>query len=231
MGMDGPTITKRLAVRRCRVVSADGSETTTRSVHCPRRERSETVERCCGCSHMRTIDVEDDGDRGAVECTVPAPPTRGDRRRKTKPDVAEAAAHARLHEVMTDDVTCVRADALVEAAAALVAARGVRALPVVDETRKLVGILSKSDLLRATSEEGSASRTVSEVMTPLVHGLPEEAPIAYAISLMAAERLHEVPAVSSDGRVVGMLTALDALRWVARSLGYAVPDDPDAHRH
>jgi CBS-domain-containing membrane protein len=56
-----------------------------------------------------------------------------------------------------------------------------------------------------------------------VHGLPEEAPLAYAISLMAFEGLHEVPAIASDGRVVGMLTAIDALRWMANGLGYVLP--------
>lgn len=60
-------------------------------------------------------------------------------------------------------------------------------------------------------------------MSPLVHGLPEKAPVAYAISLMATEAVHEVPIVDRDGRVVGMFTATDALRWVAQAMGYVLP--------
>lgn len=214
---------KRTAVRRVTVLSADGTDATVRTVFCPRRERSEAFEKCCGCSHMKEIHVADDGEHGCVDCSVVAPPPppkgKGD---KKEVSLRDAAALARLVDAMSDDLACVRADVLVEDAAKLMLDRGIRALPVVDEQRKLVGILSKSDLVRARHEVEAGTR-VEKVMTPLVHGLPEEAPLAYAISLMAFEGLHEVPAIASDGRVVGMLTAIDALRWMANGLGYVLP--------
>ena len=37
------------------------------------------------------------------------------------------------------------------------------------------------------------------------------------------EGLHEVPVVDAHGHVIGMITATDALRWVAQALGYVVP--------
>lgn len=216
MSMDHDPARVVIAVRRCRVVDAEGAEMTERTAFCPRRARSQAFERCCGCVHMKRIDVEDDGDHGTVECDALGP----DVARAKRPEGQENASTTRLAEVMGDDVSCVRADVSIERVIDLVTERNLRAVPVVDESRRLVGIVSKTDLLRWHRSGEGASDAIASIMTPLVHGLPEDAPLAYAISLMAFEGLHEVPAVSADGRVVGMLTALDALRWTAKSLGY-----------
>lgn len=145
-------------------------------------------------------------------------------------DVAEAAVRVRLGDILGIDVTCVRADVPLEKAREELTAENAsaRALPVVDASMRLVGILSRTDLIRHDAEKKRRRRKaqpelVSEVMTPLVHGLPEDAPVAYAISLMAFERIHEIPVVDPQGKVLGMLTSNDALRWVAGALGYVVP--------
>ena len=39
----------------------------------------------------------------------------------------------------------------------------------------------------------------------------------------ARDAIHEVPVVDGDGRVTGMVSANDALRFVARALGYVLP--------
>lgn len=138
-------------------------------------------------------------------------------------DVAEAAARVRLADVIGVDTTCVRSDVTIEAVVALLIDGGLRAVPVVDESRRLVGIVSKTDLLRPRGSGKKRRKLVADIMTPVVHGLPEDAPMAYAISLMAFEGLHEVPVVDAGSHVVGMITSTDALRWVAQSLGYVVP--------
>jgi CBS-domain-containing membrane protein len=204
----------RLPVRSCRVVGPGDVAETHHTVQCARQKRSIAFSRCCGCAHMISVDVDPDGQHGTVECDV----TDG-ALPHGRVDVAEAAVRVRLGDVIGVDATCVRSDLEVEAVIDLIVDGGLRAVPVVDAQRGLVGIVSKSDLLR---RRGTA-RTVSEVMTPLVHGLPEDAPVAYAISLMAFEGLHEVPVVDANSHVIGMVTANDALRWVAQALGYVVP--------
>jgi CBS domain-containing protein len=207
---------KRTAVRRVTMLCADGSDATVRTVFCPRRERSEAFEKCCGCSHMRDIDVADDGEHGTVDCSV-TPPANGKKKDET---LRDAAARARLMDAMSDDLACVRDDVKLEDAAKLMLERGLRAIPVVDDGRRLVGLLTSADLVRSRQE---GELPVRERMTPLAHGVPEDAPLAYAVSLMAFEGLSEVPAIAADGRVVGMLSAVDALRWMAKGLGYALP--------
>ncbi|GAA2784424.1 CBS domain-containing protein [Kitasatospora paracochleata] len=60
------------------------------------------------------------------------------------PDVGPATAR----ELMTSPALCTAPDASVVAAARLMARRGVKRLPVVDEEGRLVGMVSRSDLLR-----------------------------------------------------------------------------------
>lgn len=168
---------------------------------------------------MRSIDVDEDGKHGAIECVVP------DREElpKGRVDVAEAAVRVRLAHVLGVDTTCVRADVALDEAREMMLAEHIRALPVVDERRRLVGMLSKSDLLRSGEVRKRRKKTVADVMTPLAHGLPEDAPVAYAISLMAFEGMHEVPVIDPEGHVIGMVTANDTLRWIAGALGYVAP--------
>jgi CBS domain-containing protein len=199
-------------------VGTGDSIETHHTVECPRRHAATPFSRCCGCAHLAAIDVDPDGKHGTVECHVDEPVLPSGR-----VDVAEAAARVRLGDVLGVDTTCIRADVPIETITELLVESGLRAVPVVDEARRLVGIVSKSDLLRRRGAGKARKKTASEIMTPVVHGLPEEAPVAYAISLMAFEGLHEVPVVDSQSRVVGMITATDALRWVAKSLGYVLP--------
>ena len=169
---------------------------------------------------MGAIDVDPDGKHGAVDCVA------GDDHHHLphgRVDVAEAAVRVRLGDVLGVDTTCVRSDVKIEAVVELLLDDGLRAVPVVDETRRLVGIVSKTDLLRPRGTGKKRTKVVADIMTSVVHGLPEDAPVAYAISLMAFEGLHEVPVVDQESHVIGMITATDALRWVAQSLGYVVP--------
>jgi CBS-domain-containing membrane protein len=140
--------------------------------------------------------------------------------RDPREDLRERAVRARVADLVSSQVVCARSDTSVEDATSLLVERGLRCLPIVDDARKLVGIVTRGDLLR----QQMATGLVTEVMTPRVHALPEDAPLAYAVALMAADQVHEVPIVTHDGDVVGILTALDALHWMAEELGYRLSE-------
>jgi CBS-domain-containing membrane protein len=207
---------RRLPVRACRVLDADGNLETHHSVDCPSHQHATPLDECCGCTKLHAIATED-GIGGSVDCrsadfVAPRP----------RVDVAEAAVRVRVGALVGDDTTCVRDDVRVDTIVTRFASSRHRAFPVVDGARRLLGLVSKSDVLRAGRESPSAG-TASEIMSPVVHALPEDAPAAYAISLMAFEDLHEVPIVDGDDHVVGMVTATDTLRWLAGALGYVIP--------
>jgi CBS domain-containing protein len=224
----------KLPVRTREVFAGDHSREETQTVFCSHRNESTSVDECRVCPFARSVEKD------AVVCVRGQPPTVESFPIGHDPrvDIAAAAARTLLHEIIPADTTCIRADLSVEAAAALLVERGLRCLPVIDSDERLIGIISKSDLLRDDVDgdepptrvridrgfhvEPLPARTVAEVMTASVHALPENAPVGFAISLMAFESLHEVPIVSEDGRVVGVATALDLLRWLAARMGYVL---------
>jgi CBS domain-containing protein len=151
--------------------------------------------------------------------------------------------------VMTTRVLAVRPDVSLEALADLLLDRGIGGTPVVDEEGRPIGVVSKTDLVRerlVTGDTGEAvapgwqpsrghfrvemtsgfhvealpNALVADVMTPTAFTLSEDAPLAQAAALMAFEGVHRVPVVSDDGRVAGIVTGLDVLRWMAQQAGY-----------
>jgi CBS-domain-containing membrane protein len=135
---------------------------------------------------------------------------------------------ANTAEVMRRGQVSVTADTTIDGLQALFARHAAQAAPVVDAEGKLIGIVSDSDVARwHATKAGTAVQfqaTVEDIMTPVVHALPEGAPLAYAFGLLAASGLREAPIVKDDGRVVGMITSTDLLCWVARDLGYVLPE-------
>ena len=161
----------------------------------------------------------------------------------TAPSPAQAAAVA---TIMTRTTYCVRPEVAVETVVALLLEHRLSGVPVVDADGRPVGIVSKTDLLRHLHENGDSvdagapargfddelatgfhatavhGTAVGDVMMPIVFAIEQDADIALAAALMAGEGIHRLPVLAGDGTVVGILSALDIVRWVAEGAGYNV---------
>ena len=228
----GKVKTRTLPVRKRRIVSGDDSETTTRSVLCPMHGQSVALPVCAECVRCERID------ESGVRCTpeMVQPTMRwSPLLRRMLPSAADRVAIA---EAMAHYVTCARADVAIDTLTALLLDADIGAVPVVDAEGFPIGIVSKTDLLRDHWENGDteevtdevvdgvhltarAPKTVRDLMMPIAFTLREDDPLSRAAAVMATERVHHLPIVSADGRVVGMLSALDFVRWVAAQSGYA----------
>jgi CBS domain-containing protein len=135
----------------------------------------------------------------------------------------------------------------IEALMALFIERGISGVPVVDAEGLPVGVVSKTDLVREQYENGesfaaeparvqdlgdgfhvepTARGTVLDIMTPLAFTLHERSSLSRAAAMMALEGVHRVPVISDDRRVVGILSSLDVMRWLAQHDGYLVGEYP-----
>ncbi len=85
---------------------------------------------------------------------------------------------------------------------------GVRHLPVVNEERRLIGILSDRDLL-ATRRDVFAP--VSSVMTPAPRTVFAETPAYEAAAVMLQLGFGCLPVVDTEQRLLGLLSATDLL--------------------
>jgi CBS domain-containing protein len=209
----------KIPVRLRIVIAPDAGPLVAPMVHCPNRGGSIETSECAACPHisMMTWDLQAGGD---LSCTA----ARRSSRPAPRMDLAEAGARRPIHEVIRPVTLCVAAETPIADARRLLLERNVRVLPVVDSALRVVGILSRSDLMG-----GPNHVRVSEIMTPRVHTIEEHAPVAHAIALMAAEDISEVPVVTHDGQIVGVWHALDAMRWTAEQLGYSFSGDRPAN--
>jgi CBS domain-containing protein len=234
-----PTKLRKLPVRARHTLHGDGESTSVRTVLCPTHGHAIGLATCAECAQCERIDLDERG-RGVVECRPEAPKPTMRWTPMVRRILPSAADRVAIAEVMTRDVTCVTGDVSVEAITAMFLERGYGAAPVVDDEGFPVGVISKTDLVRERWENDDTGvaespaevvdgmhvarvprAVVNDVMTPLAFTLCEDDPLSRAAAVMAVEGVHHLPVVSADGRVVGMLSSLDFVRWVAAQSAYA----------
>jgi CBS domain-containing protein len=86
---------------------------------------------------------------------------------------------------------------------------GHRVAVVVDEARRALGLVEVA--VAAAALDGT---TVQDLVRQVLV-IHEGEPLARAIDRMVHERVRALPVVDDQDRVVGLLTDLDALHWVA----------------
>lgn len=189
-----------------------GQEVAARSVFCPRTQSSKQVEECQGCERffgfrdpslppewLALLPRGDDADAATLVCEATA-----------EPSTTERADDVPVSSVMTKRVFSVHESATVDAVSQLFALRGIHGVPVVDEAGHPVGVVTRRDLRDPTGDD-----VVGDIMTPFPYTVRESATLADAAELMLEKGVHRVPVLSADGAVVGILSAIDALRWLA----------------
>ena len=118
--------------------------------------------------------------------------------------------------VMTKKVRTVTRDLPIDELSQLFLEDAISGAPVVDPEGRPIGMVTKTDLIRRRC---SSCAIVDDIMTGEALALPEEATVSQAAALMASERIHRVVVVSGEGRIVGLVSALDVLRWMASANG------------
>lgn len=93
-----------------------------------------------------------------------------------------------------------------------------------DNRGNLSGIMTERDILFRTEGEvvGLSKVKVSQLMTPHVETLSEDASLAYALNKMSVRRVRHIP-VMRKGKKPGILSARDLLKYLAKHLDNA-PD-------
>ena len=83
--------------------------------------------------------------------------------------------------------------------------------PVVDAEGKMVGIVTRTDVISRLFREGSiVTAKAEDVMTPFVFRVTPHDPLTRLLEIMLSARIHRV-VVTLEERPVGMVTTLDLL--------------------
>lgn len=90
---------------------------------------------------------------------------------------------------------------------------GFGAVPVIDKTRTLVGIVSEHDLLGAIDDGQSLGALMAgEVMTGNPYSVRPETELGTLVHVLRASDLVRVPVVDAKDRLVGIIARRDVLR-------------------
>jgi CBS domain-containing protein len=130
-----------------------------------------------------------------------------------------------VRDVMTDHPRTVLAETPLKEAARTMVRAGLGALPVIDDERRVVGMVSEREVIRhllttqvfsgpdvrSSLSPLSGPRTVRDVMSRQVMCVAPEQPIAEVASLMSNKDVDRVPVVR-EGQLVGFLTRGDIVR-------------------
>ena len=95
---------------------------------------------------------------------------------------------------------------------------GVSAVPVLDENGAPIGIVSKTDMVRAEDfgrQEEPGRLKAGDLMTPVAFTVPEFATVQEAADIMARAGVHRVFVVDEKGRATGVFSSMDIVRLVA----------------
>lgn len=187
-------------------VDVEQRKTAHTTVHCPIHADAQTAEHCRACPRFESERQD------VLTCRVPA---------------SVAAPIGVVGELVGARSVCLDGELPVAAGSELLAQHDATVAPVVDDHHVLVGVVTARDLMRAQLQEAqlqSVSSLISvaeveDVMVTEATALEESMPVAEAARLMSERGLRSVPVVNARGEVVGVLDAMDFVRFVASRSG------------
>ncbi|HEY9648652.1 MAG TPA: CBS domain-containing protein [Chroococcidiopsis sp.] len=144
-------------------------------------------------------------------------------------------------DVMSRDPIVVNPDTPLKEAIKILAEKRISGLPVVDHHKKLVGVISETDLM--WQETGvtppayimlldsviylenpghyerdlhkALGQTVGDVMSSDPVVVKPERPLREAAQLMHERKIHRLPVLDAQGQVIGIVTRGDVIRFMA----------------
>ncbi|MGQ9833556.1 MAG: DUF190 domain-containing protein [Candidatus Villigracilaceae bacterium] len=130
----------------------------------------------------------------------------------------------KVADVMTSPAITVRGDEPLGLAAARMAEHGIKRLPVLDEKGRLIGVLSRVDVLRQVVGEEArkraahaptgAARTLGDIMLPEIPTIEADAHLAEVIARFLEAGTRRLIVVDDAGRPLGMISDADAVTRV-----------------
>lgn len=141
----------------------------------------------------------------------------------------------RVKDIMTRDIVSIHSDEDVHEALEMMAENGVTALPVVNRRNQCVGMLSTTDLIELTRDfdddlyhwgkadeslhgdfiaklsQSVGHERIDSLMTEQVANVSLETSIVAAAREMLRNRVHHLPVLDGQERLVGIISTMDIL--------------------
>ncbi|NLK20650.1 MAG: CBS domain-containing protein [Epulopiscium sp.] len=143
-------------------------------------------------------------------------------------------------DIMQRNVMYVKRDARIEEVAKILFENKISGVPVVEDDKTVIGIVTEKDLLVKDKEprfpsyveflgsiifvEGVkqydeelrklAATVAEEIMTKNVYTITEEAPVEEIAKIMVEKGVNRVPVVDGKGKLIGIISRADMLKTI-----------------
>lgn len=127
----------------------------------------------------------------------------------------------KARDIMTTDVVWVKRQTPIYEAINLLRKNDITGMPVVQDDMTLVGVITEKDVIRLFyADENEKNKTVAFFMTRPAVSYQEDESLQSICDFMMINYFRRVPVVSTEGKVVGIVSRPDVLNHVLQ-LRYA----------
>jgi CBS-domain-containing membrane protein len=132
----------------------------------------------------------------------------------------------KAQDVMTRDVQSCRPETSIAQVAALMWDYDCGAAPVVDDSDRVIGMITDRDIAIAASTKGRPATeiTVREVISGNVYACAADEDIKSALNTMRRERVRRLPVISDDRKLAGILSINDIVLRAEEARGRQTPE-------
>ena len=121
---------------------------------------------------------------------------------------------AKVSELMTSEVEACRPDDNLETAARMMWNGDIGVVPVIDDQRRVLGIVTDRDIAMAAYTQGKPLRDlpVDVAMAREIFSCRADDPVATAEHIMRARQVRRLPVIDDEGKLAGILSLNDIAR-------------------
>ena len=133
----------------------------------------------------------------------------------------------KVKEVMTPDPAAVWQTESLSAAAQSMWENDCGILPVINDERKVVGLITDRDICMATAirDHKPSNISVTEVMNGAVFSVSTEDDVNQALAIMREHKIRRLPVISKEGELEGILSMNDVVLHAKTTNGKKPPID------
>lgn len=118
-----------------------------------------------------------------------------------------------VQDIMSSEAISLRPDSTIAEAIETLTGHGISGAPILDSDGQIVGIISEFGLIDVLFAPDLKVVPISQFMTTDVHVILQDAPLSQLAHAFALYRVRRLPVVDDDGRLVGIASRSDLLRY------------------
>jgi CBS domain-containing protein len=111
-----------------------------------------------------------------------------------------------IRDIMIKDVITAEKSTSVKQCSDILFKRHIGAIIVVDTEKRVIGIVTESDIIRVIAQDIPLNNPIEAVMTTNIKTIKEDSTFGEAKELMRLYRIRRIPVINSEDKLVGLVS-------------------------